>query len=521
MNLILTIEKSPEGISLDRTQQVFSEEGGDIGRSESNAWMLKDPERFISSRHCSVGFENGIYYLTDCSTNGTYLNHADQPIGKGERAALEDGMRITVGDYEFSVTISSDNSASQNPAGGAIPGVSGPFATDGPAPAPPAVQSQDDDEFGLDLPLTGQSSLHEPVRITPHSEPVIPGQENILDPLKAFEQINRQRSPELPIDDPGPPVGSYQGDHAPLGEQAFTPPKVAGNEKIPEDWDRTEYGFQNQSVSGAPKFNDANGARGGAAVARRAGSGNQTSANRSGQRPVKQQGTAGKPRKQTSANQRPATPPPSRANVQAAAAKVDNDLVAAMGLDKSDFTPEQLAELNAVVGQFVRHTVEGLLKVLRARSTIKNELRMGVTTVQPRDNNPIKFSVDVDDALEHLFVRQSKGYLPPIASVNESFETILDHQMAVLAGMRAAFKSLLNKFDPVELTRQFDAQVGSGLFAGGKKVRYWEAYNKFFNDQVQDLDSSFQYLFGEEFVKAYESQLMELSIARKQSKRDD
>jgi predicted component of type VI protein secretion system len=52
-------------------------------------------------------------------------------------------------------------------------------------------------------------------------------------------------------------------------------------------------------------------------------------------------------------------------------------------------------------------------------------------------------------------------------------------------------------------------------------VRYWEAYNKFFNDQVQDLDNSFQYLFGEEFVKAYESQLMELSMARKQEQNGD
>ena len=106
---------------------------------------------------------------------------------------------------------------------------------------------------------------------------------------------------------------------------------------------------------------------------------------------------------------------------------------AAIGLDKDAFSQDQLAELNHVVGQFVRHTVEGLLKVLRARSTIKNELRLGVTTVQPTDNNPIKFSADVEDALEHLFVKQSKAYMPPIASVNESFETILDHQVAVLA----------------------------------------------------------------------------------------
>lgn len=295
---------------------------------------------------------------------------------------------------------------------------------------------------------------------------------------------------------------------------------------IPEDWDRTEYGFQQKSTDRELAIDGFGGGDAAALVVSKAPPKNNKSVvnksaiNKHQQRPVKHHaGSATPPVKQPVKQQASAAKP--RVNVDIAAQAVDNDLIAAMGLDKSSFSPEQLAQLNHVVGHFVRHTVEGLLKVLRARSTIKNELRLGVTTVQPRDNNPMKFSVNVDDALEHLFVRQSKGYLPPIASVNESFETILDHQVAVLAGMRAAFKSLLHKFDPVELTRRFDAKSGNGIFSGGKKLRYWEAYNEFFNEQVQDLDSAFQHLFGEEFVKAYESQLMELSIARKQGEREE
>ncbi|HEY5604598.1 MAG TPA: type VI secretion system-associated FHA domain protein TagH, partial [Gammaproteobacteria bacterium] len=302
---------------------------------------------------------------------------------------------------------------------------------------------------------------------------------------------------------------------------------TGGMETIPEDWDRTEFGYHGNSAVRTPANDDFNN-EGPAVVARKSkpemdkAAVNMPGNNKPRQRAVR--GTSG-----TAAVVTPKAEPrikapstdvmPSGAAGLAAQA-VDNDLIAAMGLDRNMFSPEQLAQLNLVVGRFVRYTVEGLLKVLRARSTIKNELRLGVTTVQPRDNNPIKFSVDVDDALQHLFVRQGKGYLPPIASVNESFDTIMDHQVAVLAGMRAAFKSLLHKFDPAELTRRFDTQSGSGIFSGSKKQRYWEAYNEFFNEQVQDLDSSFQHLFGEEFVKAYESQLLELSIARKQAKQD-
>jgi type VI secretion system FHA domain protein len=544
MNLIVTITKSPEGVSLDRAQHVFGEEGGAIGRSERNTWALKDPERYISSHHCSIEFENGIYYLADYSTNGTYVNHSDQPVGNGERVALNDGMSFSIGDYEFSIKLGNGNPSLPKPSGGnAMPGVTGPFARNQQDQQPPSgnnMQADDDSDFARDFPLSGQPSLHEPMRITPHTEPAMPGQDIILDPLQAFEQVQRRQSPGLPIQDDMAAFAVNQGDNAPLSEQAFTPPRAfkpsqpAGLDKIPEDWDRTEYGFHNKPAAGNLPMDDLDEGIAATAVAARksrsavnktagavnmSGHGKQAAASRQQQRPANQIPDRAAPAGKQSISQSFTEARP-RAGNDIAAQAADNDLIAAMGLDKSAFSPEQLAQLNHVVGEFVRHTVEGLLKVLRARSTIKNELRLGVTTVQPRDNNPIKFSVDVDDALEHLFVRQSKGYLPPIASVNESFETILDHQVAVLAGMRAAFKSLLHKFDPVELTRRFDTKSGGGIFSGGKKQRYWEAYSEFFNEQVQDLDSSFQHLFGDEFVKAYESQLLELSIARKQNKQE-
>jgi len=526
MNLIVSITKSPPGVSLSQTQQVFDEQGGNIGRSDRNTWVLADPDRYISSTHCKIEFDNGSFYLVDESTNGTYLNHAEQPMGKGERAALEDGMQFSVGDYEFSITIS-------NQAASAPPGAVGPFGQE--ISLPPASPPPIADNFGQDLPMSSDQDLYQPVQITPHNESVVPGQENILDPLRLFDQVQRKSSPDVIPNEPNNSFYNNPVGHVPVSDEAFTPPKVKHDELIGEDWDRTEYGYsQNQKPPATGSGNSP-----GRKVKRKTGqpthlelmpdvNSGQHIPNR-----VSAKHKAKPPQRKPPANMQRASQPqatgydtgapgaPDPADVSRLAGAVDNDMLAAMGLDKSQFSPEQLAQLNYIIGQFVRHTVEGLLKVLRARSTIKNELRMGVTTVQPRDNNPIKFSADVDDALEHLFVRQSKAYLPPIASVNESFETILDHQVAVLAGMRAAFKALIQKFDPVQLTARFETQSGSGIFPGSKKVKHWEAYNDFYNMQVRDLDSSFQQLFGEEFVKAYESQLVQLSIARRQDKNNN
>jgi len=50
----------------------------DIGRDRHLDWTLPDPARLISGKHCEVHYRDGGYWLHDVSTNGTFLNGADQ-----------------------------------------------------------------------------------------------------------------------------------------------------------------------------------------------------------------------------------------------------------------------------------------------------------------------------------------------------------------------------------------------------------------------------------------------------------
>ncbi|MFO7786492.1 MAG: type VI secretion system-associated FHA domain protein TagH [Halospina sp.] len=76
-----------------------------FGRSEDCDWHLPDPERVISSVHGEIVYRDGVFHLLDRSTNGIFLNRAQTPLGQGGEAALGDGDRITLGDYELSVTV--------------------------------------------------------------------------------------------------------------------------------------------------------------------------------------------------------------------------------------------------------------------------------------------------------------------------------------------------------------------------------------------------------------------------------
>ncbi len=88
--------------------KTFQGQGGSIGRATENAWVLPDPTNFVSKVHAVVEVERSAFYLRDRSTNGTFVNGSDQPIGHGLRVLLKDGDRIRIGEYELVVALTSD-----------------------------------------------------------------------------------------------------------------------------------------------------------------------------------------------------------------------------------------------------------------------------------------------------------------------------------------------------------------------------------------------------------------------------
>ena len=156
------------------------------------------------------------------------------------------------------------------------------------------------------------------------------------------------------------------------------------------------------------------------------------------------------------------------------------------------------------------------MEVLRARASLKSEFRMMLTTIRPVENNPLKFSPSVDDAMRNLFISSSGGYLSPIESVREGFDDIKNHQMAMVAGMQEAFRDMLVRLSPESFEKSAKMGGVRGAFMPvGKKSHAWDAYCEFYKTITQDPASSFQTLFGEEFARAYEEQIKRLALLRK------
>jgi len=143
MPLQLEIVSEHRDLVGDDAIRVFREEGGTIGRSLQNDWILPDPDRFVSGRHASIDYKGGVYYLLDTSTNGVYLNGDCEPVGRGNPRRLFNGDRLRLGDFEIVVSIDSGESLQM------------------PAPAPPSVAEHSASLVDEDPLKTGMLLLDE------------------------------------------------------------------------------------------------------------------------------------------------------------------------------------------------------------------------------------------------------------------------------------------------------------------------------------------------------------------------
>jgi type VI secretion system FHA domain protein len=504
--MLITIIKAPDSVSNAGSSKSFGNEGGTIGRGEDNTWVLEDPECYLSSCHCQIAYENGRFNIIDRSTNGTFYNGSRDPMGKGTKLPVNDKDTFIVGDYEFSITLESEIPQFDMSSGG-------PFDS-----APPDFQ---------ETPFAG---AHIPNSDLPYS--AHPAETDPLAALDKAQGSGNQLGPAGGVENTADPwAGPTHSDQAnPLNQQVSWPEPLQGTVSggaIPDDWDEDisspSAGDGPQSAY-IPPTQPSTPLTEPPVVPRPGQPSQQIDA---AEQPVAVQNefsdsTAENPPQSKPVNQTPQldgelAPPVPDANAGTA---IDKTLIGILGFQDKNLTDAQIAQINRLSGEVLREMVSGLMQVLGSRSAIKNEFRMNVTTIQPVENNPLKFSANVDDALENMFIKQGNAYKKPIEAVQDGFEGIAEHQVAILAGIREAFKGVIERFDPVLLEQRFSKLKKGGLIPGSQKAKFWESYQDYYNELVGDMDRSFQYLYGDEFVRAYENQLQKLALSRKDDKQN-
>ncbi|NOZ51717.1 MAG: type VI secretion system-associated FHA domain protein TagH [Gammaproteobacteria bacterium] len=492
MSLTLTIVNQPS-VEPGQVITMTIEQHATIGRAISNDWVLLDKSRYISGKHGSVEKVNDVYQITDTSTNGIYLNGNASPIGNGGVAVLKNGDQLLIGEFEISVRIEQDIAFNDKPV---------PLNTN----ASPIVLAPESSVDPLCFfPPSTPENANIPIPASSNQTPYSPGH-NALDPLNGLNNNT-------------PPTHS-EGDHASPLQEPFQPPNAIPDqsEAIPNDWAKQQIpDMVPQDPIEAVTPESHNGSHGD-------GHGNTQSVNilPDNYDIIPTATTPPTPQMIPAAQQADTPPTASAKNTeqhQATMAENNNALHAfltSLGIPDLNIPENDVPAFMRDAGLMLRQTIQSSLSILRARSNIKSGFRMSMTTIQAVENNPLKFSITLDDAINNMFTNRSNSYLHPVQALQEGFRDIENHQLAVMAGMQSALKALIEQFDPNTLESMFKQDgVGGKFLAGNKKASYWDAYATHFKQIAKHVEDDFQTVFGDEFSKAYETQIAKLNIMKK------
>lgn len=411
MSLVLTVLRCPDAVPPEsRTVS-----GGDfaVGRGPGVDWVLPDPERLLSKRHFVLAYRGAVWQIADISTNGTFINRDDAPIGRDEARVLRDGDRLRLGAYEIEVRLTEAPTARR--ASGEP--IHGGFPDDDPFASPP----------------------------NPSSFAPLPPDFDPLAPEPGNEEFR----------------GATQEDHGSALSDAFAPPAPAGD-ALPADW-------ADQLLDGI-----------------------------------------GEPARPTVPSSPPSSPP---APAQAASTAEDAGVVAAFlgGAGLEDLRLVDPAARMRGLGAAFRALVVGLRAALIARASVKSEFRIEQTMIRARGNNPLKFAASDDDALASLLGAGRAADMAPERAVAEALKDMRLHELASMAAMQAAVRTLLDGLDPAKLRAEAEQAGGLPLLPAQRKARAWDAFEALHGRTVHALADDFDSVFGKAFARAYERALADIS----------
>jgi type VI secretion system FHA domain protein len=453
-------------------QAEFDEAGGVLGRAADNAMVLPDPGRHVSRMHASIDFRAGRYLIRGLSSaSPVYLNGA--PLCNGDEAQLHHGDRIAIGGYLLEVADLPANlpkSAAQGPdrvkegfflkktteAGPAgIPDDFDPFA-DVALPRPQPSRNQDAAAVAgssLGLPSATGDNIDRLFDLTPSSGNDFFLQGNPLAGPDAAD-LGAMSGPASARDDAPEIRAAFTAP--PIPSRARQPASAPDSEKPHETIAQTESGFGHGSGFGAAQ----------------------------------------------------SPPLPMRGSD-------DQDLLHAFlvgaGVPDLDMQGPLTPQMMQMFGQLLRTATQGTLDLLLARSLIKREVHAERTMIVPRENNPLKFSPNVEVALSHLLAPRGQGFMAPLLAMKDACDDLRAHQFGFMAGMRAALAGVLQRFDPVRLEQRLGAEnIADRLLPVVRKARLWSLFEQFYAQISKEAEDDFDALFGKEFLRAYEAQLAKL-----------
>jgi len=508
----------------------FSSQGGSIGRSDLCDWTLFDQERFISKKHAEIFFQNNQFYVSDTSTNGIFINNTGNLLGSGNSHILKLGELLIIGEYQIvvdDISLNSDisQSSSNNDLLDLVMG------------AEPSEKSNNDfDPLSFQNNASGNNE---------HSQSL--GLNDILDnPVNDVEPQSKVSSSDYRV--PEQPEITFGGESfASTQSEALNDANLyqqSKSDEIPLDWELS--GIM-PAISDEYIDREAN-SKEEVSVLDELANGDNPLAQKSFSQLMEEKNLTQKesieeiaiPPKEvhleqvvpikneelskevktikettnfaTSNEQQdvPLKDAPPAVTIEEIQNKAPDIFFETLyrhlelpsqylhSVDKEVFAKE--------IADVLLSSTKGLMSLLNGRTVFKQESRLSLTSIQPRSNNPLKFSIDPSDSLEMLLLKKKAGYMDVQSSYKEAISDIQSHQMAFLAGLQATLNGILNELEPEKIELEA-AQLGKSFMGLNTSSKAWKLYSEKQKALASNVRQNLNDVLSKYFADTYQAQI--------------
>jgi type VI secretion system FHA domain protein len=477
MSLTLSVHTYRDAAPAQPLFRCFDRLGGALGRAPGNELVLEDPGKYISRVHARVEFRDGAYCLVDVGSNPSLVN--DRPVGPGRHVALADGDRITIGDYQLVASVEAEAAPVLPPS---------PLQFEPQAPAAPAAlpANPDDSLAGAGILNVGGDPLNpsfDPLGLNllgsaPPPAPAVPAWRGAESDHVPPELAPFPAAPQPVMPAPAAPAGgahpAIPDDYDPLAD--FLPPRIKALAPQPAPQRQPE---PEPTAPGAIAV------------------------------PEPQPQPQPQPAMQAAPIAQAAPAAPAHTG-SAAADPVIRALMRGLGLEELN-TRRSAEEIAELAGAMLREATAGTMGVLMGRAMTKRESRLDMTMISSQANNPLKFFPDAHSALTQMVNGAMPGYMQPPRAFASAFDDLKAHELAIMAGMRAALAGVLKRFDPAAIEARLQLpSVMDKMLTANRKAKLWDRMVELYAEMALEADSDFHRLFGEAFGAAYEEQIERL-----------
>lgn len=506
----LQLKLTSESIAGQNNSCRFSEHGGSIGRAEECDWTLVDNDRFISKKHLVISIQNQQFVLTDMSSNGVFVNNSGTPLGKGNHHVLKLSDNITLGKHVIlvdQIDMSADVLSSSS-------------------------QAEVGDSDLLGLVMGGAETESKPlVNTIPDIPEIINKQaeqpegdlglkEILADPIKQTTTSN--------------PAASVTSESFSLGNEPNSDATSDLDSLIPDDWELSEIMPVTENYKPSNDFIDTKNKPLQPESAFEINTFDSATLNPEPQKnelpitpkdlPLVEEHPAESTITSTSfAEKVEVAPEPTKPEVSVKSEpKISepveknvskdaffNVLYEKLGLPKEyrdNIDPNVFAD---DIVDVLLSTTSGLMSLLNSRMAFKQEARLSATLIQPKSNNPIKFSIDPVDTLEMLLLKKKKGYMTAKDSYDEAISDIHLHQTAFISGLQSSLVGVLNELSPDEIEKKITEKTPR--FMGlNSNSQCWQLYKEQQPALLKSVSENLNDILGNYFSDAYQAQINNL-----------